>query len=92
MVLSIGWWVFFPIMGVFCMLLMMSGMFGMRRRGRAGMGPMCRGPMGMMGGHGDANQTTDDTALEMLRRRYAAGELSDEQFDAMRRKLEDRSG
>jgi uncharacterized membrane protein len=42
----------------------------------------------MMGGHGGENQTADDSALEVLGRRYAAGELTDEEFDAMRRRLE----
>ena len=49
------------------------------------------GPMGDMGGRSDADQTADDSALDVLRRRYAAGELSDAQFDAMRHKLEERS-
>jgi uncharacterized membrane protein len=89
-----GWWVIFPIVMMIFMVLMMSRMFFSWRRGSgggSGMGPMRMGPMGMMGGHGDENQTADDSALEVLRRRYAAGELSDEQFDAMRRKLEEPS-
>ena len=72
------------------MVLMMSRMF-FNRRGGSGMGPMCMGPMGDMGGRSDADQTADDSALDVLRRRYAAGELSDAQFDAMRHKLEERS-
>jgi uncharacterized membrane protein len=89
-----GWWVIFPLVMVFFMVLMMSRMFFSRRGGqggRSGMGPMCMGPMGDMGGHGDENRMADDSALEVLRRRYAAGELSDEQYDAMRRKLEEPS-
>jgi uncharacterized membrane protein len=42
--------------------------------------------MGMMGGEEDSAR--DDSALDVLRRRYAAGELTDEEFDTMRRKLE----
>ena len=86
-----GWWVVFPLVMVVFMFLMMSRMFFSRHRGpggRSGMGPMC---MGGMGGHGDEHQTADVSALEVLRRRYAAGDLSDEQFDAMRRKLEEGS-
>lgn len=51
------------------------------------MGPMCMGPMG---GHGDDDQRADDGALDVLRRRYASVELTGEQFDARRRKLEER--
>lgn len=32
-------------------------------------------------------QKTKETSLEILERRYAAGELSDEQFERMRRQL-----
>ncbi len=50
------------------------------------------GPMGMMGGHGDEHHgqdsERDESALEVLGRRYAAGELTDEEFDAKRRRLE----
>jgi uncharacterized membrane protein len=86
-----GWWVIFPLVMVIFMVLMMSRMFFSRRGGpggRPGMGPMC---MGHMGGHGTEHQTADDGALELLRRRYAAGEINDEQFDSMRRKLEESS-
>ncbi len=88
-----GWWVIFPIIGLIFMVLMMSRMFGFRRRGsgsRRGMGPMCMGSMGM--NHDDREQDSekDESALEVLRRRYAAGELTDEEFDAKRRRLEGR--
>jgi uncharacterized membrane protein len=87
-----GVWVIFPIIGVIFMVLMMSRMFGFRRRGSGsgrGMGPMGMGPMGM-GGHSEGDGERDEDALDVLRRRYAAGELTDEQFDAMRRRLEGR--
>lgn len=74
-----GWWVIMPIIGVIFMMVMMRGMFGMSRRGRGRMGPM---DMCGYDGHGD------ESALDVLRRRYAAGELGDEEFDAMRKKLE----
>ena len=45
--------------------------------------------LGPMGRRGDDSER-DDSALEVLRRRYAAGELSDEEFDAKRRRLEGR--
>jgi len=56
-------------------------------RGR-GMGPMRM--MGMMGGDRGQDSGRDEDALDVLRRRYAAGELTDEEFDAKRRKLEGR--
>ncbi len=74
-----GWWMIFPIIFMVFVLWMM---FGFWRRGSG----MCMGSMGM-GGHSDEDSEPGDSALNLLRRRYAAGELSDEQFDAMRRKL-----
>ena len=88
-----GWWVIFPIIGLIFMLLMMSRMFGFGRRGSGkgrGMGPMGMGPMGMMGDRREQDSEPDESALKVLRRRYAAGELTDEEFDAKRRRLEGR--
>ena len=88
-----GWWVIFPLVMMVFMVLMMSSMlrfWGRGSRRGIGMGPMRMGAIGDMGDHGDQNQTADDGALEVLRRRYAAGELTDEEFDAKRRRLEDR--
>ncbi len=51
-----------------------------------GMDPMRMCPMGMMGG----DRERDESALDVLHRRYAAGELTDEEFDAKRRRLEGR--
>ena len=45
--------------------------------------------MGPMGRRGEERER-DDSALEVLRRRYAAGELSDDEFEAKRRRLEGR--
>ena len=86
-----GWWVIFPIIGLIFMLLMMSRMFGFGRRGSEkgrGMGRMGMGPMGMMGDDREPDSERDESALEVLGRRYAAGELTDEEFDAKRRRLE----
>ena len=83
-----GWWAIFPIIGLIFMLLMMSRMFGFGRRGSGkgrGMGPMGMGPMG---DDHEPDSERDESALEVLRRRYAAGELTDEEFDAKRRRLE----
>ena len=84
-----GWWVIIPLAMMICMFLMMSRMFS-SRRGGSGMGPMCMGPMGDMDGHGDENRTGDDGAMDVLRRRYASGEITDGEFDAKRRRLEGR--
>jgi uncharacterized membrane protein len=46
--------------------------------------------MGMMGDDRKQHRTRDEDALGVLRRRYAAGELADDEFDAKRRKLEGR--
>ncbi len=43
-----------------------------------------------MGGDREQDSEREESALEVLRRRYAAGELTDEEFDAKRRKLEGR--
>ncbi|MCH7585486.1 MAG: SHOCT domain-containing protein [Acidobacteria bacterium] len=84
-----GWWVIFPIIGLVFMLLMMSRMFGFWGRGpRRGTG---MGPMGMMGDDHERHGKPDESALEVLGRRYAGGELTDEEFDAMRQKLEDQT-
>jgi uncharacterized membrane protein len=88
-----GWWVIFPIIGLVFMLLMMSRMLGFWSRGPGrGTGPrrMRMGPMGMMGDQREQDSEPDESALEVLRRRYAAGELTDEEFDAKRRRLEGR--
>ncbi len=94
-----GWWMIFPIIGLVFMLLMMSRMLGFWGRGPrrgTGMGPMRMGPMGMMGMMGmmgddrEQGSERDESALEVLRRRCAAGELTDEEFDAKRRRLEGR--
>ncbi len=60
------------------------------RRGTT-MNPMRMGPMGRMGGNRVKHHTRNESAMEVLRRRYAAGELTDEEFDTKRRRLEDRS-
>jgi uncharacterized membrane protein len=81
-----GWWVIFPIIGLIFMFLMMSRMGGFGRRGSgSGMG---MGPMGMMGDDHEPDRERDESPLDVLRKRYAAGELTDEEFDAKRRRLE----
>ena len=76
-----GEWLIFPIIGLVFMVLMLVLVFGVGRRG-AEVGPSC--------GWGPAPRDRRDDALEILRRRFAAGELTAEQFDDMRRRLDER--
>ncbi len=80
-----GAWLIFPIIGLAVMLVMLALMFRPGDRS-GGWGPWCMGGeiRRDRGGHQDAD------ALEILRQRYAAGELSAEQFDAMRQRLDGR--
>ena len=69
-------------------VLMMSRMFGFWGRGpRRGTG---MGPVRMMGDNREQQGERDESALGVLRSRYAAGDLTDEEFDAKRRRLEGR--
>lgn len=74
----------FPVIFAVLVILMM---FGFWRRG-PGMGT---GPPMSTGSHSEARSEYAGSTVEVLRRRYAAGELTDEQFDVMRRKLEDQT-
>ncbi len=71
-----GEWVMM-IIGLIFMMLIVGLVFTWLMR----MGPTAR--------RGD-DREQDVSSLEVLRRRYAAGEISDEEFDAKRRKLEGR--
>jgi uncharacterized membrane protein len=41
-------------------------------------------------GRGDASPESDDSAMETLQRRYARGEIDEEEFQMRRERLEDR--
>ncbi|MEE8392329.1 MAG: SHOCT domain-containing protein [Anaerolineae bacterium] len=73
-----GWWIIFPIIGLIVMLTMMFLMFG--RRG---------GFMGMRGGSGmhSSESRESETPMAILRKRYAKGEISKEEFDQMKKGL-----
>lgn len=77
-----GEWLIFPIIGLAVMLAMLVLVF--RPGDRAGeWGPP------WMGGQVRPDRRGTD-ALEILRQRFAAGELTSEQFESMRRQLDER--
>ena len=80
-----GAWLIFPIIGLAVMLVMLVLVFRPGERSGA-WGPWCMGD----GVHRNGRERRDTDALEILRQRFAAGELTAEQFDAMRRRLEGR--
>ncbi len=75
-----GWWMMIP------MTFMVLMIFGLWRRGPG----MWTGPASM-GDHSQGDSQRAESAVELLRRRYAAGEITGEQFDTMRRKLEEKA-
>jgi plastocyanin/uncharacterized membrane protein len=76
-----------------------GGMMGGSRGGWGGV-PFVGGALGMLGlaggllywalGRGDASPESDDSAMETLQRRYARGEIDEEEFQKRRERLEDR--
>lgn len=72
-----GWWIIFPILG-FC--IMLTFMFMMMRRG--GFWSDRSQPWG------GRNQGQDsESALDILKKRYAKGEISKKEFDQMKKDL-----
>jgi putative membrane protein len=71
-----GWW-FMPIIMIVVLGLIIWGVVMLfRRTGWAGVGGCC----------GNSN-VTNDSALEILKRRYASGEISKEEFEEKKKGL-----
>ncbi|MFQ5946481.1 MAG: SHOCT domain-containing protein [Anaerolineae bacterium] len=79
--MSSGAWIIFPIIG-----LVMMGIFMFMRMGRGGF----RTPFGDSRGDYRERRESEgesETPLEILRKRYAKGEITREEFDEMKRDL-----
>ena len=72
-----GWWIIFPIIGFVVMLICMFIMMGRR---------------GFMGPRRDSRRepresSGSESPLEILKKRYAKGEISKEEYEEMKRDL-----
>lgn len=86
-----GEWLIFPIVGLVFMVLMLVLVVGVGRAG-AQSSPFCMWGSAPPDGrrYEDPRDRRHDDPIDILRRRFAAGELTAEQFDAMRRQLDGR--
>jgi putative membrane protein len=72
-----GWWIIFPIIGIVVMIACMFIMMGRR---------------GFMGPRRDSRRepregSVSESPLEILKKRYAKGEISKEEYEEMKRDL-----
>ncbi len=74
------WMWIFPLIGLIVMLLIVSSIFG---RGRF------RPPCGRWNAHdGDSGELKPEVPVEILKRRYAKGDITKEEYQRMKRDLE----
>jgi len=79
------WWMF-PIIGIACMIAMVALMALVMRAMGHRMG--CMPPM-MRWRHGMGPDAGSDAPMDILKKRYAKGELTREEFEHMKRDLQD---
>ncbi len=72
------WMWIYPLIGLGVMLMMMYLFFG-----RGGFRPPCRG----WGRDERAAEQKPDSALDILKRRYAKGEITKDEFERMKRDI-----
>ncbi|MDZ7642599.1 MAG: SHOCT domain-containing protein [Desulfurivibrio sp.] len=77
-----GWWGF-PMMMPILMLVILLIAYLVFRRG--GYGPPCGGGAGNYYSHG----REPESAVEILKKRYARGEITKDEFNQMKKDLED---
>ncbi len=73
-----GWWIF-PMIMCIVMIVVAFMIFG-----RGGFKP----PWGQGSGRDNSQSTESETALEILKKRYAKGEIKKEEFEQMKKDLE----
>lgn len=74
-----GWWIIFPIIGL---IVMITFMFMFRMFGRRGFRPPWQDSSR---DHREGRES--ETALEILKKRYAKGEITKEEYEEMKRDL-----
>jgi len=78
------WWIF-PLMGLACMIVVAAVIVLAMRHMGGGTGMSCMPPMMHMG-HG--MEAGAETPMDILKKRYAKGELTREEFEQMKRDLQ----